>query len=245
MFVDVCYTPALFPFIDKHSDTIYVVVDILRATTSMCMAFHNGAYAIIPFASIEDVLKYKLENKGVFCAGERECKQIDGFDFGNSPYDFVAEKVAEQTIAYTTTNGTLAIETAAPYGTVVLGAFVNIDALTHWLYEQKKNIVIFCSGWKNTFSLEDATFAGALAEKLICKGNYISNSDAVLSSINLWEKAKSHPLNFLQEAIHYKRLTKIYLKEEIDFCFKLNQTVAIPLLIKNTLKNINYLSVIF
>lgn len=237
MFIDVCFAPALFPYTEKKPETIYVIVDVLRATTSMCMAFHNGTKAIIPFASVEETNNYTIEHKGVLCAGERECKQIKDFDFGNSPFDFTPEKVAGKTIAYTTTNGTLAIETAASNGQIVLGAFVNISALTNWLLEQKKNIVIFCSGWKNTFSLEDAVFAGALAKRILSKEDYTPISDAVLTSTTLWEQAEGNPLIFLQQALHYKRLINLYPKEEIDFCFKFDKTIAIPILTKNSLIN--------
>ena len=158
--MEVCFSPGLFQDILTTGDFIVVLVDILRATTTICTAVANGAEAIIPVASHEEAKRLKSE--GFLVATERDGVQLDFADFGNSAFSFTTDAIGGKTLVYCTTNGTRALEMAKSASSIAIGAFVNISAVTEWLAGQQKNVVILCSGWKNKFCLEDTLFAGAL-----------------------------------------------------------------------------------
>ena len=151
--IEVCFTPALLP-IYNITNAIVVVIDIFRATSSICYGIDNGAEAIIPVATVEECKSY--ESKGYLLAAERDGKVVDGFDFGNSPFAYAGEKVNGKTIVLTTTNGTHAInESKKAAYQVIIGSFLNLTAVCDYLKTQDKDVFLLCAGWKNKFNLED------------------------------------------------------------------------------------------
>jgi len=235
--IEVCFAPPLFPYLSTKGPALYVIVDILRATTSMSIAFHNGARKIIPVADVDQARRYK--DKGFLIAGERDCRKVEGFDFGNSPFDFSPETVSGRTIAYTTTNGTQAIELAKGSGDVMIAAFVNFTSSLNWILKQKRNTVILCSGWQNAFSLEDSVFAGALIENMLQSQNFETIGDSSIVSLELWKASQPDYTSFLKQATHRERLTQYYREEEIDFCFLKDITTNIIVLKNGELLNIS------
>jgi len=191
--IEVCFSPQLAAFVAKlllpaafvatKGKAIVVVVDILRATTSMVSALANGAQAVIPVSSLDEAKTMKAGGYPV--AAERDGKILDFADFGNSAFEFTEGSIKGRQLVFSTTNGTVAVETAKKFGTVVLGAFSNITALSHWIADQKKHVIVLCSGWKNTFCLEDTIFAGALAEKLLQLKKYNINCDSAHAALDL------------------------------------------------------------
>ncbi len=224
--IDVCLSPYLYPIYHKD-DSIVVVIDILRATSAMCTAFENGVEKIIPVATIEEVTEYK--KKGYLVGAERNGIALDGFDFGNSPYSYMNDKIKGKTIVISTTNGTQAIDAAQKAYKVVIGAFTNITAICDWLDSQNKNILLLCSGWKNKFNLEDSLFAGALTERLLKKSDF-QLSDSALSVSYLYKQAESNPYKFLRNSSHTERLASMGLKHDIKYCLSLDKTKIIPVL---------------
>ena len=162
--IDACFSPFLYD-IYRDDESIVVVIDIFRATSAICVAFHHGVDKMIPVATVEEAAEYKRQ--GFLAGAERDAKKVDGFDFGNSPYDYMGEHVKGKTIALTTTNGTQAIAVSKDAHRVVIGSFLNLSALCKWIIRQNRNVVLLCSGWKNKFNLEDALFAGAVIEELL------------------------------------------------------------------------------
>jgi 2-phosphosulfolactate phosphatase len=232
MKIDACFSPLLYP-VYKDDESIVVIIDILRATSAICTAFHFGAAKIIPVATIEEAQAYK--DKGMLAGAERNAVKIDGFDFGNSPFDYMGKNILGQTIALTTTNGTQAIEAAKDAHKVVVGAFTNITALSDWLVSQNKNILLLCSGWKNRFNLEDSLFAGAMTEELIQRNPDYKLGDACLALQYLYQMGKKNPIKFLGHASHKERLAKLHLKEDIRYCLQPDLTDAIPVLVDGAL----------
>ncbi len=224
--IDVCLSPYLYPIYHKD-DSIVVVIDILRATSAMCTAFENGVEKIIPVATIEEATEYK--KKGYLVGAERNGIALDGFDFGNSPYSYINDKINGKTIVISTTNGTQAIDAAQKAYKVVIGAFTNITAICDWLDSQNKNILLLCSGWKNKFNLEDSLFAGALTERLLKKSDF-QLSDSALSVSYLYKQAESNPYKFLRNSSHTERLASMGLKHDIKYCLSLDKTKIIPVL---------------
>ncbi|MBI5219153.1 MAG: 2-phosphosulfolactate phosphatase [Bacteroidia bacterium] len=234
--IEVCFSPVLFPYY-QNDDSIVVVVDILRATTTICTAFHNCVKELIPVAGIEEAREYK--KKGYIVAAERDGIILDFADIGNSPENFAPEIVKGKTVVYSTTNGTQAIEMASSCSKVAIGCFLNLDALSEWLTLQGKNIIILCAGWKNKFNLEDTVFSGALTEKLLNTGKFDTICDSALASADLWNIAKNDIINYMTKAAHRRRLKKMKLDHVIPYCFSLNRTNVIPIVSKNKIINIS------
>jgi 2-phosphosulfolactate phosphatase len=225
--IETCFSPALFSNLLTKENFVVVIVDVLRATTAICTAFKNGAVEVLPVAKIEETKKYRP--LGYMIAGERDGIVIDGADFGNSPFNFSEEHVKGKKIVITTTNGTQTIEQAKISDTVVIGAYSNITVLSEWLQKQNKNIVIFCSGWKNKFNLEDSIMAGALAEILL-KKEFCSHCDSTMAAIELWNVAKKDVLKFIEKASHRHRLKKLGLDDVLEYCFTPDTANVIPFL---------------
>src|ERR1700754_1048257 len=163
--LEVCLTPALIPLF-KVEDHIVVVIDIFRATTSICYGIDNGAEAIIPVSQVEECLAYQEIHPEYLLAAERNGEVVSGFDFGNSPFSYTKEKVNGKTIVLTTTNGTHALHLSRSAKRVIIGSFLNLTAVCNWLKTQNENILLVCAGWKNNFNLEDTLFSGAVVEQL-------------------------------------------------------------------------------
>lgn len=223
--LETCLSPAIYP---KHADdgNIVVVVDILRATSAICTAFHNGVKRIIPVSTVEEARKKKEE--GYIVASERDGYVLDFADFGNSPFNFTAEKVRGKEIVYSTTNGTRCIQMASHSKAVVIGSFLNLTALSEWLIRQDAPVLIFCASWKDRFSLEDTVFAGALAEKLLASGRFETICDAVTASLDLWTMAKPNLNEYVLKAAQKGRLAEKGLDDCIEFCHRADFTSVIP-----------------
>jgi len=227
--LETCFTPALYEQ-EQHSDSIVVIIDILRASSAICTAFANGAVAIIPVASVSEAKEYKARNYLV--AAERDGFVLDFADFGNSPFNFTKEKVDRKTIVYSTTNGTGIINLASSAYMTVVGSFLNIGALTNWLINQEKNVLLFCAGWKNRFNIEDTICAGAMAEKLMSSNLYSTICDSTLAAIDLWSLASPDLRGYIEKAAQRTRLRDKKLDDCIEFCLSSDYTDKIPV-IKN------------
>lgn len=233
--VEVCFTPALFDLYKEDFDII-VVIDVLRATSAICAAFHNGVEGLIPVSSIETAKEY--QKKGYLVGAEREGKIVEGFDFGNSPYSYMIPEIKDQTVVLSTTNGTKSIEIAKAADTVVIGALSNIDVLNEWLIKQDKNVLCLCSGWKDRFNLEDTICAGAIVEKLMETGKFMSDDDSSVAAKYLYLSAKDNIFGYLKSSAHRRRLKKLNLNKDIKFCLTANTTPVIPVLKGDKLVNI-------
>lgn len=223
--LEVCLTPALLHLHDIK-DSIVVVIDIFRATSSICYGIDNGAEAIIPVATIEACRSYS--HSDFLLAAERNGEVVEGFDFGNSPFSYTAEKVAGKTIVLTTTNGTHAINVSRGANKIVIGSFLNLTALCNWIKTQPNNVLLLCSGWKDKVNLEDTLFAGGVVNQLRNE-NYILD-DAGIAAEDLYLLAKDDLRSYLQKTSHSERLKKLGIEEDIKFCLNLDVTNSIPLL---------------
>jgi 2-phosphosulfolactate phosphatase len=212
--ISTCFLPALF---EKYTnpDSIVVVIDVLRATSVISTAFHYGIKEIIPVQSLEEAKNYQGKANHIVAA-ERNAIPVDGFDYGNSPFHYMNDKVKDKTLVLTTTNGTKALEIAKPHSTIT-ASFVNFDAVVDYLISQNKAVILLCSGWKGFFNLEDSIFAGKLAEKLMNNGFQNSN-DSTLASIELFHSSEGDLLSFLSNSSHRKRLKNLNMEEDTKFC---------------------------
>ncbi len=231
--LQVCLSPDLFHLFSDRKSTV-VVVDVLRATSSMCLAIENGIDEIIPVSTVEEALEYK-NGKDFILAAERNGQMVKGFDFGNSPQQYQnTEELEGRTLVMTTTNGTKMINIAKEDHEVVIGSFLNITALVEWLTEKGKDVIICCSGWKGRFCLEDTLFAGALSAKLMGEG-FHSDCDSVLASGRLYNASKKDLFQSLEDSSHRKRLSNLSTNDDVQLCLAHDLTTVIPVLQGNSL----------
>ena len=225
--IEVCFTPNLYPL---HMDNaeIVVVIDVLRATTAICTAFHYGIEKVIPVSTIEEAIEYKHKDN-YLVAAERKGKIVEGFEFGNSPYSYMDKDLSGKSLVITTTNGTKAFHTAKRAKSVVIGSLINLDALCNYLLEQNKNILVLGSGWKNKFCLEDTICAGAIVDQLLSTGNFISDHDSSIAAKYLYLSARENYFGYLKSSSHRRRLRDLNLNEDIKYCLKPNQTDVVPI----------------
>jgi 2-phosphosulfolactate phosphatase len=227
--LETCFSPALYEA-ELHPGSIVVIIDILRASSAICTAFANGAETIIPVAEVHEAREYK--NRGYLVAAERDGYVLDFADFGNSPFNFTPEKVSGRSIVYSTTKGTGIIMMASSASTIIIGAFLNFTAVTEWIINQDKDIVLFCAGWKNRFNLEDTICAGAMAERLMNSGFYSTICDSTHAAMDLWKLAKKDLRGYIEKVAQRTRLRDKGLDDCIEFCLTFDFTGKIPV-IKN------------
>jgi len=230
--IEVCYSPALFPFYENR-DAIVVVTDILRASSAIVTAFINGVERIIPVGTLEEAKEYK--ERGFMVAAERDGIVRDFADFGNSPYNFTPQRVKGKQIVYSTTNGTNAIQLASSGFQVLIGAYLNISALAGHIRGQGKDLLVLCAGWKNRFNLEDTLFAGALAKMVLEDERYYTICDATLGAIDLYDAAQIDMMGYIEKVAQRHRLKKNNLDDVIGYCHEFDRTELIPVLEENYL----------
>lgn len=223
--IEICFTPALYGHIMTEPPFTVAIVDILRATTSICAAFDNQVKEIIPVGTTEEALEYK--NKGYLIAAERNGIKLDFADFGNSPDNFTRDHVRGRSIVYSTTNGTQTIKKITNGNPVVIASFINLKAVAKYIVAKNQNLVIVCAGWKNKFNLEDSVYAGALTAELLNMGMTM-NCDSAQAAVDLWSIAKDNPVAYIQKAMHRERLKKLNLDSILEYCFTPDITNAVP-----------------
>jgi 2-phosphosulfolactate phosphatase len=229
--IDVCVSPELMHLYDVQNSTV-VIVDILRATSCMVTAFAHGAASITPFSSAEECRRMK--SKGYITSGERNGEKVFGFDKGNSPFEYMGDQVTGQKIAFTTTNGTQAIDKAKVAKQIIIGSFLNVTSVTHYLLLSEHNILVVCAGWKGKVNLEDTLFAGALVENL--RNHIEPDCDAPLVAQHLYNQAKVDMVKFLSNSSHVKRLNRLNIIKDIEFCLTPDLYSVLPILKNGVLK---------
>ena len=201
-----------------------VVIDILRATTTMCYAFMNGAERIIPIESIGEAKKY-LDGDYVVAA-ERDGLVAEGFTLGNSPESFTPEIVNGKTVVLTTTNGTYMLNQCLTADKIVTGAFTNISALCNWLIGWNQPVVLACAGWKNKFNLEDTVFAGAVLHTI--KDHFDLESDSCVAALNLFLTASQNLEGYMRHSNHAQRFERLGI-DDLPICLKTDVTDIVPI----------------
>lgn len=229
--IQVCLVSDLFSNHIISNDTTVVVVDLLRATSVISTAFHFGIKEVIPVSTLEEAKKY-LTNINTIVAAERNAEPIDGFKYGNSPFQYMNNDISGKTLVLTTTNGTKAINLARNYN-LITASFINSDAVCNYLNSLENDILILCSGWKGVFNLEDSIFSGFLVNKLISKKDYNINCDSVLASLELHKNSKKNYFKFLSNSAHRKRLKHLNIEKDTLFCLNPNITSNIIPTLKN------------
>ncbi|MFL5773112.1 MAG: 2-phosphosulfolactate phosphatase [Flavisolibacter sp.] len=212
------FSPSLLHLYDV-SNTIVVVIDVLRATSTIATVLYNGAREIIPVDSVERCIQLGKELECI-TAGERDGQVAPGLQYGNSSFEYPRSFVEGKTLVLTTTNGTKLLHMALAKGAteIITGSFLNLSAVCDHLKEMKKNVILGCAGWKDRVNMEDSLFAGAVVAAI--KDHFTINCDSSRMAENLYQLAHNDLYDFMKknEASHYHRLMNFGLEKDIRHC---------------------------
>ena len=213
-----CLSPALLDFYDIDT-SIVVIIDVLRATSTIATALYNGAISVIPVAGVADCIRIGKQ-MGSITAGERDGQIAEGLEYGNSPFEYPREFIKGKNLVLTTTNGTrllhLALDKKAK--AIITGSFPNLSAVCDFLLAQNQNVILGCAAWKNRVNIEDTLFAGAVINRI---GKHFSiNCDSSEMAATMYNDAKEDLFEFMKikKASHYQRLTGYGLEKDIRYC---------------------------
>lgn len=221
-------SPALLHLYDL-SNSVVVIIDVFRATSTIASALYNGAKCVIPVDSVPKAIEISKSIGGI-AAGERDGMIAEGLQHGNSPLEYGREFIENQTLVLTTTNGTRLLQMALDKGadTIISGSFPNLSAVCDYLMAEKKNVVLGCAGWKDRFNLEDTLFAGAVISRL--KKDFTIHCDSSLMAESMYSKHKNNLGGFAPKLTHYHRLVERFgLIEDIKFCLTADLANVLPL----------------
>jgi len=227
--IEVLLTPAEFAVLPQRDlrQTVCVVFDVLRATSTMLTALANGAAAVLPVTDIAEALAIRQKKPNVLLAGERNglpirAAQTGGvdFDLGNSPREFTSDRVKDRIIVTTTTNGTRALRACAAAKTTLIGAFLNLDALGRWLDgAQPQDLLLIGSGTFDQMAYEDALAAGALADRIWPADPQVRIADSALMVRQLYRLVQANLTDALENSRNGRRLLAIpELRDDVRFC---------------------------
>lgn len=210
-----------------------IVIDVLRATSTMLTALAEGSRAIIPVETVNQAKQ--LQRTGELLGGERFCKKISGFDFGNSPLEYQSEKIADKTVIMTTTNGTRAIQKASKAGHVLIGGFLNAASCAEKAFRLSDEIVLVCAGTQDVFALEDGLCAGMLISELLrlnaespprgTEQNQMPPeqvNDFGLAMLHAYRSVQDRLQETLLATSNGKRLSKIGFHDDVIYCAQTN-----------------------
>lgn len=211
-------SPALLHLYDLR-DSVVVIIDVLRATSTIATAVYNGASEVVPVDSVAECIRIGAESGGI-TAGERDGKVAEGLVHGNSPFEYPRSFVEGKTLVLTTTNGTKLLHMALQQGAadIITGSFPNLSAVCDYLLAQQRPVLLACAAWKDRFNLEDTMFAGAVIHRI--KHAFDLNCDASAMAEALYLEAQPDLFSFMKakNASHYRRLTGFGLDKDMQYC---------------------------
>lgn len=233
MRIDVFFGPAgLTP--SDVAGRVVVVIDVLRASTSIATALANGARAVIPVESTEDVVMRAkaFARSEVKLAGERQMRPIPGFDLGNSPREFSREVVEGKTVLLSTTNGTAAIASLQGPRDVVIGSYVNFSAVLAMLRAALRggtDIAILCAGRDKQFSLEDAACAGRFVHHAMRRRTDVAVNDAAFASMLIDRRYSDNLMRLFSASAHGRALSEAGYGDDLADCASIDSYPIIPI----------------
>jgi 2-phosphosulfolactate phosphatase len=243
--IDVYLTQSLINDDLFLKDKNVVVVDVLRATTTITVALANGAREIIPAESVTIAARIsKGLGKSLLC-GERNGIIVEGFNLGNSPFEYSSEKIKDKSLIFSTTNGTLSITKSRLAKSCVLGSFVNLLKTVEHIKSLEGDIIILCSGKLNTFCIEDAVCTGLIINNLLEteKDKYELNDSAYaclklgkILATKVGKPSSEKILGMLKESEHGKYLTELGFGEDLKICSEIDSYPHLPVYYNGTIK---------
>jgi 2-phosphosulfolactate phosphatase len=239
MRANVLFSPVITDELYFTGKTV-VVIDVLRASTTIIAALQNGAKEIIPVATVEFAVKISGGMFGgqTLLGGERNTKKVEGFALGNSPLEYTPDIVSGKTIILYTTNGSRAIVKAKFSENLFICSYSNLSAVAKQILKLGKDFEVLCAGKSNSFSLEDSVCAGRLIKELLSKKKDIEISDTARAVVSLNKSFGADPLKLLRECEHGKLLLNNGFKEDLEYTAGVDTSYVIPYFTMNVLKSL-------
>jgi Phosphosulfolactate phosphohydrolase and related enzymes len=241
MKIDLSFNAGQFDELQLREKNV-IVLDVLRASSTITVALNNGAREIIPVASIESAVKISgsLFGEVTLRGGERNGKTIEGFNLGNSPLEYSETAVKGKSIIYCTTNGSVAMAKSRYARTLAVGSFINLTATTDFIRDENKDFLFICAGRANTignFSLEDAVCAGMMIQNLLkAESLEVELSDSAKAAHALSKSFGRSILKMLKTSEHGKYLIEIGFAEDLKICAQVDSVPVLPILIGTVIK---------
>ncbi len=205
---------------EQLGGSVAVVIDVIRATSTIATALAQGAKGVRPVAAVEDAFAWKAQEPGSVLAGERGGQMLEGFDLGNSPEDFMRKRINNRMVILTTTNGTQALAAVAGARAVTTACLLNLDAVAARLQELGPPWLVVCAGCNGFFGVDDAIVAGALAEAL----------EQDHAFVHLYRSVKKDLAETLLGSEAGRELERVGLAKDIPYCAQVSRLSVVPIL---------------
>lgn len=225
--IEVCLSPALLHLYNP-ADTVTVIIDVFRATSTIAAAIDNGATRVIPVAAVDECIATGACTENSITAGERDGQIAPGLAYGNSPLEYGKEFIEGKTLVLTTTNGTKLLHMVQGADTIITGAFVNLSAVCEYIVARGKNVILGCAAWKDKFNLEDTLFAGAVVSRVA--EHFTIGDDSARAARTLAEACGGDYLSALKDSSHYHRLSGYGFDEDLRYCTTPDLHPVVPIL---------------
>lgn len=236
MIIEVAFS-RLDPACRSASGRAVAVIDVIRATTTITIALHHGCAGVIPVRTLSEARAVARRlGKGGLLAGERNAERTVGFELGNSPAEYVRERVKGKTVVLTTTNGTRTFQ-AAPWAQARIAcSFLNAAAAARWLTGTRLDILIVCAGEHGRFCLEDAVGSGMLIDRLLSiSDRALEFSDAAMAAHQLFTTYRDDLLGMLRDCEWGRHLIQKGFGADLEICAQVDLTDIVPVMQKDRL----------
>jgi len=232
MRADVYPTAVNIPPAAELAGRVAVVIDVLRATSTICTALANGAATVVPVLTPEEAFRMARDNpdRDFLLGGERHAVLIPGFHCGNSPLEYTEGRVKGRPILFTTTNGTRAIRGAAAADRVYIASLLNAPAIGRELVRLGRDVAICCAGTHDQFSLEDTACAGAILEFMTRSGWPVETNDLGLVARELFRQFEGRLVDLMRLSAHGQNLVRLGMQDDLDYCAQLGTLTVLPVL---------------
>jgi 2-phosphosulfolactate phosphatase len=239
---------ALDVFSSAHSfkeedirDKTVVMIDVLRASSTMVTALHNGARGIIAVEDMDDASKisHNLDAESFLLSGEKDGIKIEGYNLGNSPLEHTQKTVKDKTIILNTTNGTRAIRRCGLAKRIIVGSFLNLKTIVDHLQQLDEEVVLVCAGWRGRLSLEDILCAGNIIYELSESELPDEARDGAKVAFGLYEKFGDDIENCIKSSNYAVRLRNIVDEEDLSFCCQRSIMQVLPVLNEGIISDLN------
>jgi len=215
---------------DEVRDKMVVVIDVLRAASTIVTALQNGSKGVIAVDNMADAsrIAQNLDPTSYLLCGEKDGKKIEGYHLGNSPFEYDTNIIEQKTLLLNTTNGTRAIHRSSSADTLIIGCFLNVSAVVDTLRNADKEIIIICSGWKNRLSFEDLLCAGYIISKLNNGVLASDTPDGAQVAFALFDQFGSDIPKVISRCNHAIRLKDIGYEKDVDYCCQIDTHKIVP-----------------
>lgn len=215
---------------DDVKDRTVVVIDVLRACSTIATALNNGARSVVPVADMAQAGKIasNLDQQSYLLGGERDGENIEGYHLGNSPLEYSEKRVSGRTIILNTTNGTVAIAGARAADHLLIGTFLNAGRVVDFVREAGKDVTIICAGWRNRVSLEDTLCAGLMLYRIWDGKEPAAVSDTAHIAFTQYAHDRGDLNQALNRCNHAQWLTRRGYGDDVEYCFQLDALPVLP-----------------